>query len=50
MRGGRSLTIELPDSDTRDRVLSLLEQAKPEDQEANLEAAIKDPPTLFDDF
>ena len=50
MRGSRSLTIELADSNTRDRVLNLLEQAKPEDQEANLEATIKDPPRLFDDL
>ena len=46
---GNHLSIELTDEDARDRLLNILEQAKPDDARTNLEAAISAPPTLFDD-
>ena len=45
-----SISIGLPDSEAQQEVIRLLEDARPQDPSTNLEAAVYEPPTLFDDF
>ncbi len=45
--GGR-LEVDLPNKETQELAINRLEQADPADPKANLQAAVEEPPTLFD--
>lgn len=47
-RSDKQIIIELPDSETQEQILRLIEQADPISSATNLENASKEQPTLFD--
>jgi len=48
--GGDHVEVDLPDAESQDSAIDRLESADPSNPTANLEAAVEEPPTLFDEI